>query len=67
VDRSKAHLAKQRRTADDDGRQMLAKRDAAATARAAAKEDAVATARAGLAAVTPEQRAAFLKELQAKK
>jgi hypothetical protein len=47
------HLTKQRREADEDGRQVLAKRDP------------VATARAGVSAMTPEQRKAFAKELLA--
>jgi hypothetical protein len=58
MDKLKEHLAKQRQAADDDGRQMLAKRDAAATARAAAKEDAVATARAA----AKEDPAATIRE-----
>jgi hypothetical protein len=42
----------------------IAREDVAETARAAARQDAATTARAGLKAMTPEQRAAFLKELE---
>jgi hypothetical protein len=65
--RLRQHLAKQRRAADEDGRKVLAERDAAATARAAAKVDATAAADAVMAEMTPQQVQAFLKKLQAKR
>jgi hypothetical protein len=59
------HLTKQHKAAVEATSEACADLDPAVTARAAARKDAVATARAGVAAMTLEQRKAFMKELQA--
>jgi hypothetical protein len=59
------HLTKQHKAAVEATSEACADLDAAITARAAARKDAVSTARAGVAAMTREQRKAFVKELQA--
>ena len=65
MDKAKEPFRKQRKLANDVARADLAEMDAEATARAAAAVDAGVAVRAAIAAMTPEQKAALVKELQA--